>query len=148
MRILRDLVLVAVLCPIVIAISFLTADSNPFFCDDAANTCTYRATVKEPTKTTGGGPLTNYKQSNIKAQLNGGAFTTTIKPATSPNGGGTVTQDYTFATTPCAVTTFTAKASGTNTLNAEGPDTAPVSVQRDRTLDPTCAPAAPSLTLD
>lgn len=145
----RTMLTVLLLLPVVFVASLFTAAlGNPFFCDDAANTCTYRATVKEPTKTVGGSPLTNYKQSNIKASINGGTFTISIKPATSVNGGGTVTQDYTFATTACAVTTLSVKASGTNTLNTEGPETAVATVQRDRTADPTCAPAAPSLTLD
>ena len=38
--------------------------AGPFTCDDAANTCTYKATVTEPTKTVGGATLTNYKQTN------------------------------------------------------------------------------------
>lgn len=146
---LRNIMFVLFLLPVVLIASLFTAASgNPFVCDDAANTCTYRATVKEPTKTVGGAPLTNYKQSNIKASLNGGTFTIITKPATAATGGGTVTQDYTFATTACAVTTLAVKASGTNTLNIEGPDTAVSTVQRDRTADPTCAPAAPILTLD
>ena len=146
---LRNIMFVLFLLPVVLIASLFTAASgNPFVCDDAANTCTYRATVKEPTKTVGGSPLMNYKQSNIKASINGGTFTISIKPATSPNGGGTVTQDYTFATTACAVTTLSVKASGTNTFNTEGPETPVATVQRDRTADPTCAPAAPNLTLD
>jgi hypothetical protein len=122
--------------------------ANPFTCDDSANTCTYLATASEPTKTTSGAALTNYKQTNLKTSVNGGAVMTTVKAATALTGGGTVTQNFSFATTPCAVTTFTTKASGTNTLNLEGPDTAPVTVTRDRTLDPTCAPAAPGLTVN
>lgn len=144
----KALGVVLLFCPVVLALSVMTALSDPFFCDDAANTCTYRATVVEPSKTIGGAALTNYKQTNIKASINGGTFTIITKPATSATGGGTVTQDYTFATTACAVTTLTVKASGTNTLNGEGPDTAPVTVKRDRTLDPTCAPAAPTLTVN
>lgn len=145
----RSIVTVVLLLPIVLLASLFTAAlGNPFVCDDAANTCTYRATVTEPTKTVGGGPLTNYKQSNIKASLNGGTFTIITKPATAPTGGGTVIQDYTFATTACAVTTLSVKASGTNTLNVEGPETAVATVRRDRTQDPTCAPASPGLTLD
>lgn len=145
----RSMLTVLVLLPVIFAASLFTAAlGNPFVCDDAANKCTYRATVTEPTKTVGGAPLTNYKQSNIKASINGGTFTIAIKPATSPNGGGTVIQDYTFATTACAVTTLSVKASGTNTLNTEGPETPVATVQRDRTADPTCAPAAPNLTLD
>lgn len=122
--------------------------ASPFVCDDATNTCTYRATATEPTKKVSGATLDNLKQTNLKAQLNGGNFTTTVKPATAPTGGGTVIQDYTFATTACAVTTFSVKASATNTANVEGPDSALQSVQRDRTADPTCAPAAPGLTLN
>jgi hypothetical protein len=139
-----------VLVSIGLMIGFWAAfvQANPFVCDDAANTCTYRATVTEPTKKVGGLALDNLKQTNIKAQLNGGAFTTTIKPATAATGGGTVAQDFTFATTPCAVTTFSAKASATNTANVEGPETPVQSVQRDRTADPTCAPAAPGLVLN
>lgn len=140
--------IVALLYLIALGLSALVALSAPFFCDDAANTCTYRATVVEPTKTTGGAPLTNYKQTNLKASINGGTFTIITKPATAQTGGGTVMQDYTFATTACAKTTLTVKASGTNTLNGEGPDTAPVTVTRDRTLDPMCAPATPTLTLN
>jgi len=116
--------------------------ADPFTCDDAANTCTYRVTATEPTKTSGGGALTNYKQTNIKTSLNGGAFATLAKPATALTGGGQVVQDFTFATTPCAVTSFAVKLSGTNTLNLEGVETAAVGspVTRDRTTDPTCAP--------
>lgn len=122
--------------------------ANPFTCDDTANTCTYRATATEPTKTVGNAAITNYKQTNLKIAKDGGAIQTIVKPATSPGGGGMVTHDLTFATTPCAVTTLTTKASGTNTLNVEGPDSAPVTVTRDRTQNPTCAPAAPGLQVD
>ena len=122
--------------------------ANPFVCDDTANTCTYRATVTEPTKKVGGATLDNLKQTNLKAQVNNGNFTTTVKLATAPTGGGTVVQDYTFATVNCQVTTFSVKASATNTLNAEGPDSALVTVKRDRTVDPTCAPEAPAVTLN
>jgi hypothetical protein len=120
----------------------------PFTCDDAANTCTYLATATEPTKKVGGAPLDNYKQTNLKTSLNSGAFATTVKPATALTGGGTVSQNFSFVTIACGVTTFTTKASGTNTLNTEGPDSVPVTVTRDRTLDPTCAPAAPGLTVN
>lgn len=145
----RDLAIVILLLPVVIVLSILTASiASPFMCDDVANTCTYRATVVEPSKTVGGVALTNYKQTNIKTSLNGGAFATIVKPATAATGGGTVIQDVTFATIPCAITNFTVKASGVNTLGAEGPETAPVTVKRDRTVDPTCGPAAPTLTLN
>lgn len=118
--------------------------ANPFVCDDVANTCTYRVTATEPTKTAAGGALTNYKQTNIKTSLNGGAFATLTKPATAPTGGGTVIQDVTFATAPCTVTTLAVKLSGTNLANLEGVETAAVGspVTRDRTADPTCAPGA------
>lgn len=120
----------------------------PFTCDDAANTCTYLATATEPTKKISGAPLDNYKQTNLKAAVNGGTFAVTVKPATALTGGGVVTQNFSFVTSACNITTFTVKASGTNTLNIEGPDTAPVTVTRDRSLDPTCAPAAPGLTVN
>ena len=121
-----------------------TVSAEPFVCDDTANTCTYRVTATEPTKTQGGGLLSNYKQTNIKTSLNGGTFATLVKPATAPTGGGTVIQDVTFATTACAVTTLAVKVSGTNTLNAEGVETVATGspVTRDRTADPTCAPGA------
>jgi hypothetical protein len=134
----------AVLCSLVVV-----ARVHAFTCDDVANTCTYTATVVEPTKMGSGAALTNYKQTNLKASINGGAFTPPIvKPATSVAGGGTVTQAYTFTTAACAKTTFTLKASGTNISNVEGPDTVPVTVVRDRSLDPLCAPAQPGLTLN
>jgi len=118
------------------------AHANPFTCDDAANTCTYRITATEPTTTAGGGTLTNYKQTNLKTSLNGGTFQVLVKPATSPSGGGTVIQDVTFATSACTVTTLAVKLSGTNTLLKEGAETVATGspVMRDRTVDPTCAP--------
>lgn len=118
--------------------------ANPFTCDDTANTCTYRVTATEPTKTAAGVALTNYKQTNIKTSVNSGPFATIVKPATSLTGGGTVIQDVTFATTACAITTLAVKLSGTNTLLKEGVETAAVGspVTRDRTMDPTCAPGA------
>lgn len=122
----------------------LIASANPFVCDDTANTCTYNVSTTESTKTVAGGPLTNLKQVNLKTSLNSGPFATVVVPATAPTGGGAVSKAFTFATVACAVTTFTAKASETNTLLLEGPETAPVSVTRDRTQDPTCAPAAPA----
>lgn len=122
----------------------LVSFANPFTCDDAANTCTYRVTATEPTRTGGGLPLANYKQTNIKTSINGGTFQVLVKPATAPTGGGTVLQDITFATTPCAVTTVAVKLSGTNTLLKEGVETVATGspVTRDRTADPTCAPDA------
>lgn len=136
-----------VFCACLLLLS-VASHAAPFVCDDAANTCTYLATATEPTKTVGGMALTNYKQTNLKTQVNAGLFATTVKPATALTGGGTVTQNFQFVTTPCNVTTFTTKVSGTNTLNLEGPDSAPVTVTRDRTVDPTCAPAAPGLTVN
>jgi hypothetical protein len=122
--------------------------ANPFVCDDAANTCTYRITATEPTKTASGALLNSqpgnaYKQTNIKTSLNGGAFGIIVKPATAPAGGGQVVQDVTFATTPCAVTTLAVKLSGTNVSNKEGVETAAVGspVTRDRTADPICVEA-------
>ena len=126
------------------------AYANPFTCDDAANTCTYRITATEPTTTAGGGALTNYRQTNLKTSLNGGTFQVIVKPATSPNGGGTVTQDVTFATAPCAITTLAVRLSGTNTLLREGVEAVATGspVTRDRTVDPTCAPSAPTGTVN
>lgn len=131
---------------LVILLGGFAAYGNPFVCDDAANTCTYRATVTEPTKTKAGLPLSNYKQTNIKTSVNGGAFATIVVPATSPSGGGQVARDITFATAPCAKTTLDVKVSGVNTMNAEGDEATAVGspVMRDRTLDPLCAPAAPA----
>ena len=123
------------------------ASANPYICDDALNTCTYRATVTEPTKKVGGAALDNLKQTNLKTSLNGGAYGSLALAATSAAGGGTVGKDITFNTVSCKITTLTVKASATNTLNYEGPETAPVTVSRDRTLDPTCAPAMPGLTV-
>lgn len=120
-----------------------SASSNPFVCDDAANRCTYRVTLTEPTKMVSGAALSTLHSITIKTALNSGNFVHDVHPATAPTGGGQILQDYTFATTACAVTTFTAKASATNALGIEGPDSPPVTVTRDRTLDPTCAPAAP-----
>lgn len=137
------------ICIFLIILSLgLSAAANPFICDDTANTCTYLATVTEPTKTTGGTVLTNLKQTNLKTSLNGGPYGVALLPATSPTGGGTATKNLTFTTTACAVTTLTVKASATNLSNVEGPETVPVTVKRDRTADPTCAPAAPGLTVN
>ena len=143
-------VLIGALVTFVIALigSFARVIGKPFICDDAANTCTYKATASEPTKTAGGAALINYKQTNLKTSLNGGAFATVVVPATALVGGGVISRDFTFATVNCVVTSLTVKASGSNTLNAEGPETAPITVTRDRTQDPTCAPAAPSLTVN
>lgn len=126
------------------------ATAQAFTCDPAANTCTYRITITEPSKTQAGLPLTNYKQTNIKTSVNGGAFATLAVPATSPTGGGTVFRDITFATAPCAKTTLDVKSSGVNTLNTEGVEATAVGspVTVDRTVDPSCAPAAPSLRID
>ena len=137
-----------ILCAVALCVWLELAWANPFTCDDAANTCTYRAIATEPTKKVGGAALDNYKHTNFKSSLNGGQFATITKPATAPTGGGTVNVDFTFVTSACGITTFTVKASGTNTLNAEGPETAPLTVQRDRTVDPTCAPAMPGLTIN
>jgi hypothetical protein len=124
--------------------------ANPFVCDDVANTCTYRVTAVEPTKTGTGAALTNYKQTNIKTSVNGGAFTTLVKLATAPTGGGTVTQDITFASAPCVVTSVVVKVSGTNLAGREGVEATAVGspVVRDRTLDPLCAPEAPTAKVD
>ena len=68
-----------------------------------------------------------------------------IKPATAAPGGGTMIQDVTFATTPCAVTKLEVKVSGTNLLNIEGVEAvatgSPVTV--DRTVDPLLCPGSP-----
>jgi hypothetical protein len=89
--------------------------------------------------------LTNLKQVNIKTSVNSGPWGTLVKLATAPTGGGNFSQSITFATPECVVTKLDVKLSATNTLGREGPETvatgSPVSV--DRTLDPTCAPAAP-----
>jgi hypothetical protein len=124
--------------------------ANPFVCDDVANTCTYRVTAVEPTKTGAGGLLANYKQTNIKTSINGGPVTLLVKPATAAAGGGTVFQDITFATPPCVVTTLTVKVSGTNLAGREGVEATAVGspVVRDRTLDPLCAPEAPTAKVD
>lgn len=126
------------------------AQANPFTCDDTANTCSYAITAQEPTKTSGGAPLINYKQTNLKTQLNGGSWQIIVKPATAPTGGGTVLQTITFATTACAVTTLNVKASGTNTNNVEGVEAVATGspVTRDRTTDPTCAPAGVTSTVN
>ena len=120
----------------------------PFVCDDAANRCTYRITVTEPTKKDNGVPLDNLASITIKTSLNGGTFVHDTHAATALTGGGTIQQDYTFATTPCVMTNFMVKASAKNTLGTEGPDSPPVTVMRDRTLDPTCAPAAPTVKVE
>jgi hypothetical protein len=101
-------------------------------------------TATEPSTTQGGAPLTNYKQPNIKTSLNGGTFGLITNPATSLSGGGTVTQDMTFATTAYAITTMAVQVSGTNTLLKEGVETAAAGspATRDRTADLTCAPGA------
>lgn len=129
---------------------YSTAHANPFVCDNAANTCTYRVTATEPTKTKAGLPLTNYKQTNIKTSINGGTWGTIVKPATTVTGGGTVIQDITFATMACQVTQLDVKVSGTNTVGVEGVEAvatgSPVKV--DRTVDPLCAPAAPTAGVD
>lgn len=148
-RVLWIFLVVSVLA-IVLTGYLLVAYGNPFVCDDAANTCTYRVTAQEPTKTSAGAALTNYKQTNIKVSINGGSFSTITKPATSATGGGTVIQDVTFATAACAKTTLAVKVSGTNTLNIEGAEAVATGspVVRDRTLDPMCAPMAPTATVD
>ena len=133
---------------LILALVLWGGSALAFTCDDSANTCTYKVTITEPTKTTGGTSLTNYKQTNVKVQLNQGNWGTTFKPATSPSGGGTVTQDYTFATAPCTITTLNIKASGVNTANVEGSDSVPTTVTRDRTLDPLCAPQPPGVTVN
>lgn len=128
--------------------SIVPAQSNPFVCDDAANTCTYRITATEPTKTESGAlltaqPGTAYKQTNIKLSLNGGAVQVVTKPATKPAGGGTVTHDVTFATPACKKTTLDVKLSGTNVSGKEGVETVATGspVVRDRTVDPMCVEA-------
>lgn len=126
------------------------AHANPFTCDDAANTCTYRITATEPTKTKQGLALTNYKQTNIKTQLNGGPVAILVKPATAPTGGGTVTYDITFATVAGAKTQLDVRVSGTNTMGIEGAEATAVGspVVKDRTLDPLGAPLAPTATVN
>jgi hypothetical protein len=119
-------------------------------CDDAANTCKYTITITEPSKTQADLPLMNYKQTNIKTSVNGGAYATIIVPATSVNGGGQAVREVTIATVPCAKTTLDVKVSGTNVLGAEGGERVATGspVIRDRTLDPLCAPAPPSLRVE
>ena len=131
-------------------VMWLPAHANPFVCDPVANPCTYQITAVEPTKTKQGLALTNYKQTNIKTQINGGPVVITVKPATAPTGGGTVTQTITFATVAGAKTQLDVKVSGTNIAGLEGGEAvatgSPVIV--DRTLDPLGAPLAPQATVN
>ena len=146
----KILAIFVAVCVLVLLVTGYLFYAHGFTFDDTANTVTATITITEPTKTSAGAPLTNYKQTNIKTSVNGGPWATLVIPATSPSGGGSASREITFATTPCAKTQLDVKASGTNTANIEGVEATAVGspLIRDRTLDPLCAPAVPSLRLD
>jgi len=81
------------LAALVVALAYHPVAADPYTC--TGGTCTSLATYGEPTTCVGGVPLATgvcpaLQQTEIQWNLNGGANTTIIVPASKPAGGGLI----------------------------------------------------------